>query len=467
MVHSLQLHINRAASTTLVEQIRNGIAGAIRSGVLAPGARLPSWLDLAEQLGVARGTVKAAYERLADEQLVVATRAHGTRVAGQSSRTEGPRLQLEAVSQEIMYPYALDGAAPFRMGVPGQDCLPKALLARLRAHAARAEVLAAPLYPPANGQLELRQQIAAHLALARGIECQPEQVFITAGFSGALGLLLRVLRLEGRRAWVEDPGFPPSRKALKLAQMVPVPVPVNEQGIDVSWAIRQAPDAALALLTPGQQAPTGVTLSLGRRAQLLDWAARSGAWIIEDDYLGELQLHRRAAPALAARDEAGRVIHVGSFSKTISPALRLGFIVAPAALVGPLQEAVHCLAPAPGTAVQQAIARFMHEGHYLRHLRRTKRAYSSRAEDLQQRLTALGFSVRLAGLAVWLQLPEGAPDQHIATQAYELGLAPSPLSRWSATVASAHAGLLLGVANANGSRLDKACEQLAALIRQG
>lgn len=462
----LDLKLDRTADIPLAEQIHIGIAAAINNGVLAPGARLPSWLDLAAQLGVARGTVKTAYERLADKQLVVSCGAGGTRVTNHLPKIALSEPASAADALPPLYREFLSGAAVFQNGVPASDSFPVTLFARLRAHAARTEVHAQLIYPDPRGEQVLRNEIAAHLALSRGIECRPSQVFITAGFSGALGVAIRVLRAEGRSAWVENPGFPPSRKALEIAQVSPVPIPVDDDGIDVAYGMQHAPDAALALVTPGQQAPTGVPLSLARRVQLLDWAARSGAWIIEDDYLGELQLKRRAAPALASLDGAGRVIHIGSFSKTISPTLRLGFVVVPAALVPRFAEAVMCLAPAPGPAVQTATAEFMRDGHYLRHLRRMKRVYASRSAGLHATLQAMGYPVRPAGLGVLLWLPEGARDRVIAREALAFGLAPSPLSTWFAPVDPQRPGLLLGVARASEQQLPAACKRLQQLIRQ-
>jgi hypothetical protein len=157
---------------------------------------------------------------------------------------------------------------------------------------------------------------------------------------------------------------------------------VDADGIDIDYGLHHAPDAALVVVTPGQQAPLGSTLSLARRLRLLDWAAQEKVWVVEDDYLGELQLKGRATPALASLDRVGRVIHIGSFSKTISPALRLGFIVAPLPLASRFEEVAACLAPAPGPSVQLATAAFMREGHYMRHLRRTKRAYAAQRDAL-------------------------------------------------------------------------------------
>jgi GntR family transcriptional regulator/MocR family aminotransferase len=463
MASGLHIPIDRAAGTTLAEQIRLGVLAAIGSGALAPGAKLPSWQALAAQLGVARGTVRSAYERLADEQVIVSSRPGGTRVADHPATARSAAGGDEEAPPEL-YQHLFVGPAMFQMGVPASDCFPATLLARLRAHAARAEVATPAVYPDPRGELAFRREIAAHLALARGIECRPSQVFVTAGFTGALEITLRVLRADGRRAWMEDPGFFQSRRALAFAGLVPVPVPVDDDGLDVAAGIGRAPDAALALVTPGQQAPLGATLSLGRRIELLAWAARRDAWIIEDDYLGELQLRRRAAPALASLDRSGRVIHIGSFSKTISPALRLGFIVVPAELVERFNEAVMCLGSAPGPAVQHAIARFMHEGHYMRHLRRMKRIYSARGEALQAALERKGYRVRIGGLAALVQLPDAVPDVAVAREARAWGLAPEPLSPWYQSGGACRSGLLLGIATADEAKLASACEWLHELV---
>jgi GntR family transcriptional regulator / MocR family aminotransferase len=464
MTSALHIRIDRSAKVTLAEQIRQGIIAAISSGALGPGARLPSWITLAAQLGVARGTVKSAYERLADEQVVVSSRSGGTRVADHPDGVGRATPLTEADTPPALYQYLLTGPAIFQMGVPAPDGLPTSLLARLRAQAARAEVAAPAVYPDPRGEIELRREIAAHVALARGLECQPSQIFITAGFAGALGMTLNVLCAEGRQAWMENPGFFQSRKALEFARLIPVPIPVDEDGIDVSYGIDKAPDAALALVTPGQQAPLGATLSLKRRLELLAWAARTGAWILEDDYLGELQLHRRAAPALASLDRNGRVIHMGSFSKTISPALRLGFIVAPTTLVARFAEATLCFGSAPGPAVQHATAQFMREGHYMRHLRRLKRIYTARGEALRAALERKGYRVHIGGLAAVVHLPDGVSDVDIAQSALGLGLAPSPLSPWFSPGTGHKSGLLLGVATVHEGQVSAACQQLHQLV---
>jgi GntR family transcriptional regulator/MocR family aminotransferase len=363
-----------------------------------------------------------------------------------------------------MYQELTTGPAIFQMGVPAQETFPAKLIARMRAHAVRAESSAPAIYPDPRGEPELRREIAGYLAMARGIECSPSQIIITAGFSGGLGLALRALGLEGRKVWVEDPGFPFTRRGLELARLSLAPIPVDADGIDVDHGLRHAPDAALVVVTPGQQAPLGPTLSLARRLRLLDWAAQEGAWVIEDDYLGELQLNGRAAPALASLDRAGRVIHIGSFSKTLTPTLRLGFVVAPSAVATQFAEVAASLAPAPGPSVQLATAEFMRDGHYMRHLRRTKRVYAAQRDALLKYLRPRADDISIAGLAVLLRLPDGAPDRAIARETLSFGLAPAPLSLWSASTASVRSGLLLGIATSPHKRLAASCDRLSAII---
>jgi GntR family transcriptional regulator / MocR family aminotransferase len=468
MTTPFRLKLDRSAKTPLAEQVRKAIGTAIESGVLAPGARLPSWQDLAAQLGIARGTVRAAYEKLSAAQLIVASRAAGTHVAERPRAVVRSEQPPDPGSFMEMYREMTQGPAIFQMGVPATETFPATLLARIRSHAVRAEARAPPIYPDARGEPELRREIAGYLAIARGIECSPSQVIITGGYSSGLGLALRVLGLEGQKAWVEDPGFPFTRRGLELARISLAPIPVDASGIDVDYGLRHVPDAKMVVVTPGQQAPLGVILALERRLRLLDWAAHDGVWVIEDDYLSELQLNGRAAPALASLDRDGRVIHIGSFSKTISPTLRLGFLVAPISLVSRFAEVAACLAPPPGPSVQLATAEFMREGHYMRHLRRTKRVYSTQRDALLEclQLHVEAASITTAGLAALLRLPDGVPDVSVTRESLAFGMAPAPLSAWYARPASGPSGLLLGIATVPQKHLAKACERLCGIIER-
>ncbi|MEM5387364.1 PLP-dependent aminotransferase family protein [Paraburkholderia phymatum] len=466
MTKPLQIQLDRSAKTPLAEQIRQAISTAIESGVLAAGARLPSWVDLAAQLGVARGTVRLAYDRLADAQLIVASRATGTRVADRPPAPVQVEERPDPGSFMETYRELTAGPAIFQMGVPAQETLPARLFTRVRSFALRAESSASAIYPDPRGELELRREIAAYLAISRGVTCSPAQIVITSGFSGGLGLTLRVLGLEGKKAWVENPGFPFTRHGLELAGLSLSPIPVDAEGLNIDYGFQHEPNTDLVVITPGQQAPLGPTLSLARRLRLLDWAAKEGVWILEDDYLSELQLTARAAPALASLDRGQRVIHVGSFSKTISPALRLGFVVAPLPLVSRFAEVAACLAPAPWLSVQLATAQFMRDGHYMRHLRRMKRLYAAQRDALLKCLDERALETTTAGLAVLVRLPDGVSDISIARALLAFGLGPPPLSPWYASPASARSGLLLGIATSPERNLATSCDRLHEVIKR-
>jgi GntR family transcriptional regulator/MocR family aminotransferase len=467
----LSISLDRAKKTPLATQIYATIRASIESGQIPPHAKLPSWRDLASQLGVSRGTVRQAYERLIDEQLALGLGAAGTRVTERrspSASTSASPWSPEAPPMpEIFHDFG-SAPLPFQMGVPAQDEFPGALWSRLLTRAAKRSGTGPVGYPDPRGDPALRKEVAAYLGIARGLRCSPSQVLVTAGYAGALGIAIRGLGLEGKQAWMEDPGFPLTRTALGLAGMTPVAVPVDEDGLDVAAGRCIAPDAALAVVTPGQQAPLGMTMPLARRLALLEWAKQNDAWIVEDDYLSELQLAGRAAPALASLDHGERVLHIGTFSKTISPALRLGFLVVPPELARRFGDLVACLAPAPAAMVQHAIADFMQEGHYLRHLRRMKRVYASRREALLQALREQGAgAVELqstAGMAVVARLHASVSDVDIAVRAREFGLAPTPLSPWYVQPPRQQ-GLLLGVTNIDVARVAADCRKLAALAR--
>ncbi|WP_188607194.1 MocR-like pyridoxine biosynthesis transcription factor PdxR [Chelatococcus reniformis] len=460
------LTLERAGPTPLVEQIARHVEAAISEGALSPGGRLPSWRDLAAQLGVARGTVKAAYELLIDRQLLVAAGAAGTRVADPlPSPTRPPAADdADLVTPDVRH--EVDLPLVFRMGVPAHDAFPATVWSRLHRQAVQqTSMLTGHLDP--RGLPALRAALAAHVAIARGVACSPDQVIVTTGFRASLATALQAVGAAGGQAWVEDPGYPVARRALELSGLHPVAVRVDGEGVDVAHGRNLAPRAALAFVTPGQQAPTGVVLSPRRRQDLLRWAAEAGAWVIEDDYLGELQLSGRSAPALASSDHPGRVIHIGSFSKTLSPMLGVGFLVAPLPLAQRLIDIAVWLSAPPNAAVQLALAMFLREGHYLRHLRRMRQLYARRRSRLVEVLGTLGAQgCGPAGLAVMLPLPHGFDDWRLAERARAVGLAPAPLSPWFAAASQLNAGLLLGVSNAVENRIVQHCHRLLALISE-
>ncbi|WP_019833586.1 MocR-like pyridoxine biosynthesis transcription factor PdxR [Sphingomonas sp. PR090111-T3T-6A] len=448
----------------IAEQISSTLRSAIIEGRLEPGARLPSWLDMATQLGVARGTVKVAYETLADEALVFSAGAAGTRVAEKPAcapiRSE---ISIPRPLQDIERGFNLP-PLPFQMGVPAQDAFPAKIWARMRTRAVR-DYATAPVGPlDPRGHPELRAQIASYLAISRGIRCVPDQIFLTNSYRNGLALALLTLQAHGRTAWMEDPGYPMARKGLELSGLQPVPVPVDGEGLQVARGVALAPDAAVAVVTPGQQAPTGVAMSPARRRELLAWAAREDGWIIEDDYLSELKLSGRALPALAGEDPFGRVIHIGTFGKTLSPTLGVGFVVSPVSLAPRFGETAAFLTPSFNVTTQLALASFLADGHYLRHLRHMKSLYRERRDALRAHL-GCDFGVEaMSGLAILMRLPDGTDDVALARRVLELGIAPFPLTPWYIDERRAAPGFLLGVTNIRKGNLEKACEALRSLV---
>jgi len=464
----LSIDLSRSPKQPLATQIYLSIREAIESGRLAAGSRLPSWRDLAVQLGVSRGTVRIAYQRLIDEQFAVSLGAAGTKVADRPATSRAAPFTEEVLPlPDLFYDFGT-APLPFQMGVPAQKAFPAKLWSRLVGHEARRFAAGPVSYPDPRGDPELRTEIAAYLGIARGIQCDPSQIVVTAGFSAALGLVIAALRLQNTDVWMEDPGFPLTRTALRLAGATVTAVPVDDEGLALTEKNQRGAAPSLVVVTPGQQAPLGTTMSLQRRLALLAWARKKNVWILEDDYLSELQLTGRAAPALASLDHGGRVLHIGSFSKTISPALRLGFIVVAPEMARLFGDLAACIAPAPAAVVQRSVGQFMRTGHYLRHLRRIKRLYATQREALFHCLGELAGPLKVhasAGMAVVTLVPKTVSDIEVAQHALSVGLAPAPLSPWYDDRPSMR-GLLLGVTNLNEARLAADCRRLVALVKQ-
>ncbi|AKQ55370.1 GntR family transcriptional regulator [Bordetella hinzii] len=461
---ALSIQVDRAAVAAIGDQIHASLRQAILDGRLAPGQRLPSGRDLAAQLGVARGTIRVAYDRLIAENLVFGAGPAGTRVSARPPTIEAvDALPIDRPLAAFNRPFS-SAPRPFQMGVPAHDAFPAKLWARMRARALRDDAITDTAYADPRGEPVLRAQIASHLAISRQMQCHPDQIIVTGGYRQGLLLALTALRAQGRKAWIEEPGYPLGRRGLELIGATLEPVAVDAKGLRVDDGIARAPDALLALVTPGQHAPLGVTLSRARRHALLDWAASSGAWIIEDDYLGELQLDGRAAPALASGAGAERVIHIGSFSKTLSPALGLGFVVAPRSLAERLVEVAAVLAPAPNRIAQLAVSEFLSNGHFLRHLRQMKALYTERRNLALTHVNRLLPGTLAAGLGIIAPLPQIADDIAVVRAARAHGLAPSALSAWHLSRGHAQRGLLLSVTNLHPDNIETACATLARIV---
>jgi len=427
------------------------------------GSRLPSDRALAAQLGVARGTVRVAYDRLTDEGLIFGAGSSGTWVCSKLPPIpSGHEEILDRPLAGFTRPYS-SAPLPFQVGVPAHDAFPSKIWERMRARAVRADALSYTTYADPRGEPELRSQIASHLAVSRQIQSHPDQIIVTSGYRSGLMLTLTALQARGQKAWVEEPGYPLGRRALELAGLAVEPIPVDAEGLCVEDGIARSPDALVALVTPGQQAPLGVTLSPKRRRDLLRWAKAQSSWIIEDDYLGELQLDGRATPALASGDGAERVIHIGTFSKTMSPALGLGFVVVPKMITEQFVEIAAVMLPAPNRTTQLAMAEFLTDGHFLRHLRQMKDLYCERRALALTHLSKAFPVVVGSGLGLVTFLPETANDLMLVSKARELGLAPSAVSPWY-TADNAKRGFILGITNLRADNIGAACEKIQDVI---
>jgi len=462
-------HIQEPLYRQLYDRVRSAIAG----GTLAPGGRVPSARALAKELGVARGTVELAYELLAAEGYLLARGQAGTVVnpalQPETAAPAKPPPSLEAPSapaQDVLSRPAQ--LLPFQMGVPAMDAFPRKIWARLGARYLRGMQAADLDYPPPHGLPALRSAIASYLQVARGIDCGAQQVFITTGFRGCLQLATLALMQPGQRAWVEDPGYPPTRQLLRESGMVPVPVPVDAQGLDVERGIALAPDARMVTVTPAHQSPLSMSLSLPRRQALLDWAAAQGAWVVEDDYDGEYRYASRPLPALASLDRQGRVLYAGTFSKVLFPGIRLAYLVVPQAQVAAFERVARIFFAAATPAITQAtVASFMAEGHFSRHIQRMRQLYAERRTATIAALErGLGGALRAepqpGGMHLVLRLPGERTDQPLADRLLTHGMAVQALSRWWASDRTDSA-LLLSFTNCT---TPAQAEQLGALIRK-
>jgi len=444
----------------------------ILDGRLGLGARLPSARSLAAQLGVARGTVDAAYELLANEGYVVTRGAGGTRVdPGLDRRAllalRGGDAPVPRAAPSILRPPPAATVPPFQMGMPALDAFPRKAWSRLVARHGRAAPASA--LPEAAGLMRLRREIATYLGVARGVATAPENVLVTGGFQGALGLVALALLRPGERVWMEDPGYFMTRRGLLAAGARLVEVPVDAEGLVVREGIRRAPAARLAVVTPSHQSPLGVTLSLARRLELLSWAHRARAFVLEDDYDGEFRYRGPPLPALKSLDREGRVLYAGTFSKVLLPGLRLGYLVVPDGELARFREVARHLAPAPTPLLQAALADFMAEGQFATHIRRMRALYAERRAALASALgerfgDRLRIELTAGGMHLLAWLKGRTRDTELVARAEAAGLAPSPLSQMAA--GRHRPGLLLGFANTPVERAGDDAERLSRALER-
>jgi GntR family transcriptional regulator/MocR family aminotransferase len=358
----------------------------------------------------------------------------------------------------------------FRAGIPALDAFPRALWGRLAARRWRESWITLGYCDPA-GFAPLREAIATYAAAARGVRCTAEQVIVTAGSQQAIDLAARLLLDPGDRVWVEEPGYTGTRAALRAADACSVPVPMDAEGISVVDGERLAPNARMACVTPSRGYPIGVTMSAARRLALLAWAERAGAWVVEDDYDSEFRYAGRPLPSLQGMDGGGRVIYLGTFSKTLFPALRIGYLIVPPGLAGAFATARAAADRHSPTLEQAVTADFLAEGHFARHVRRMRTLYAERRDALLGALRPVtaGGLLELgpcdAGMHVLGWLPPGVDDRAVSAALLARGMEAAPLSRYC-TEPPARGGLLLGYAAFSPATLRDAVPRLARVLRE-
>lgn len=449
--------LDPAAAEPFYRQIYDRFRGAIASGLLKPGDRIPSARALVTELGLARGTIETAYALLAAEGYIQAR--------GQAGTVVTPDLRLQApVAGTVRRPdsrvattsFRPDSILPFQMGLPALDAFPRKIWARLGARCVRAMQPPDMVHPPVCGLPNLRGEIATYLQVSRGIDCSPSQIFVTSGYRHSMELIAHALLKAGDRVWLENPGYPPTRELLRLMRMTAVPVAVDGEGMIVADGLKSAPRARAAVVTPGHQSPLCVSLSLPRRLALLDWAARTGSWIVEDDYDGEYRYVSRPLPALKSLDRDGRVLYAGTFSKVLFPGIRLAYLVVPETQVERFEQVSQAFAGGSPQLSQALVAAFMREGHFARHVQRMRKLYAERREATAAGLeSVLGKHVRIdpqpGGMHLILRLQGKRSDRRLVARMHEEGLYGEALTYWFVGGKGASA-LLLNFTNIDSRR---------------
>jgi GntR family transcriptional regulator / MocR family aminotransferase len=480
------ISLDASSVDPLHRQLYDKLRSGILAGQLSAGARLPSTRTLAAELGVSRTTVVTAFENLLAEGYLEGRVGSGTYVAcslpeevlGVMARPDGPHPPLSGrglsrrgtLLATTRTTAVEDTGTPraFRPGVPALDEFPHGVWRRISGSVWRRPSGALLGYGDPAGYWPLRREISAHLATARAVRCDPEQVIVVSGSQQALDLASRVLLDPGDAVWVEDPGYMGARGALSGSGARLVPVPVDEEGLVVAAGIQREPGARLACVTPSHQYPLGVTMSLARRLELLGWAGRSGAWVIEDDYDSEYRYTGRPLEALQGLDAEGRVVYVGTFSKVLFPALRLGYLVVPPDLTDAFTAARELVDRHPPSVEQAVLAEFIASGQFGRHLRRMRSLYAARQEalieEISQHLSGLlAASPTESGMHLVGWLPAGADDKRASRRAGQQGVEVPPISLYR-THENVRGGLMLGYAAVDEARTCDGVRRLARAL---
>ncbi len=458
------IELDRSLRKNISVQLYMALRDIILSGGLRAGERLPATRTLAKETGVSRTTVIDAIDRLVAEGMLVSRVGAGTYVSDTLERQNpplptdggagqvGPKPRLSGAIRTAEKGYARRAWLPhepraFITALPALDAFPMAHWARISARHLRGGPGDVMGYGQPKGLFALRRAIAAHLSALKGIKCDPEQVFVTSGAQHAFSLIGRLFLNPGDRVWMENPGASGARNALLSEGAHLVPVDVDSEGLVVADGLTKAPDFRLAFVTPSHQQPLGHVMSLARRFELLSAADQAQALIIEDDYDGEFYFGSAPQPALCSTDTSGRVLYVGTFSKSLFPSLRLGFVLAPERMVPAFDQMFETWASGPNTAAQAVVAEFMDEGHFATHIRLMRRLYKARHDALMEAAAALHGAVTVQETTSGFHTPAfvsgGVEAETIVQQAAERGVTLAPLSRYC-MAPIAQAGLVFG-----------------------
>jgi GntR family transcriptional regulator/MocR family aminotransferase len=481
--------VDRQAVKPLHRQIYDSYRATIAGRNLRPGEKVPSTRDLAGQLGVSRVPVLNAYAQLLAEGYLESRAGSGTFVSKSIAHSEITTDQLTSCAQNVRpvkvrsgprklsrrsqllppFKYApwLSGWGAFSVGQLALEHFPFQVWAKLIARYSRKVRVSALHFSNPMGSDEFREAIAGYLRTGRAVNCDAQQIMIVSGSQQALEISARVLLDPGDSVWIEEPGYILARQVLTLAGARLVPVPVDQEGLNIAAGMERCRNARSAYVTPSHQFPLGVTMSASRRLQLLDWAQQSGAWVIEDDYDSEYRYGDLPISSLQGLDRNSRVIYIGTFSKTLFPSLRLGYMVIPSDLVDRFVAVRHAMDVYPPHLYQAVLTDFIDEGHLSRHIRRTRLVYAERRNVLVEAIqNEFGADMEIAGSHAGMHLVATMKgklsDREIAGRAAREQLWLWPLS--PSYMDNPQQGFILGFGSAVVKEIPKRVRQLRRLI---
>ena len=475
--------VERNGARPLHRQVYDAFRAMILKRALQPGQQIPSTRTLADELGISRIPVLGAYAQLLAEGYLESRQGAGTFVTASlpdappgirplaANAGAGAIAVASSRASRRVPPDRLPwhtGAGAFSVGQLAYDHFPFRVWSDLVARHARIVSAASMNYPDAMGWLPFREVIATYLRTSRALHCDASQIMVVNGSQQALDLAARVLLDPKSPVWVEEPGYEFLRYALALLGCRPVPVPVDREGLNVAAGIRKCRKARAAFVTPSHQYPLGVTMSAARRLQLLEWAHRAGAWIVEDDYDSEYRYESMPIASLQGLDGGCRVIYIGTFSKTLFPALRLGYLVIPPGLVNRFLAVRRACDLCPPQLYQSVLADFISQGHFARHVRKTRLLYAERRGALVAALQAeFGSELEIlgaeAGMHLVMTLPAGSRDEDIAMRAAREGLWLWPLST-AYVGAKARQGFILGFGSTKAADMLRQVRRLRRVV---